>query len=800
MDALLQDLAYSVRTLVRRPVFTVLALLTIALGIGANSAIFTVVHAVLLRPLPFPEPDRLVMVWEQDRTRGWERVPGSAEDYLTWKDDVAALDALGGVAGSSFTLTRDGEPERVSGARVTADFFDVFRVAPALGVPFGPEATVDGAHRRVVLSHDLWERRYGGDPEIVGRTVEVDGEGYEVAAVMPPGFRFPSTAEMWVPLVFSDAQLQDRNWHFLLMVGRLADGVALEGARDELGVVASRLAADFPDSNEGWGVTALPLHAEMTTAVRDMLWVLAGAVGFVLLIACANVANLLLVRASGRTREFALRASLGADRGRLVRQLLTESVVLAVAGGLLGLGLAALSLDLLLAMSPVVAPGGGAVTIDGTVLAATALGTLVSGLVFGAAPAWAALKSDLQGALKAGTGGLGRGGQRARSLLVVVEVGLAVVLVTGAGLMIQSVRGLLDVDVGVREPEQVLLTQFALPPAAYPDAEDQVLFYDQLLEGARSLPDVQAAALTTLAPPASGGQFHVRIEGLHDAWTMDLPVARNRSVGPGFFEAMGVPVLRGRAFTQEDRSGTPRVVVVDQAFVDEHFPDRDPLGEQIRTLTDEPLEIVGVVGNVANTGLGNDAQATTYLPYPQFVRGTAMTLAVRTAGDPRALAAPIREALWALDPNLPLVGVGTLADRLGDSVAQPRFNSTLLTVFAALALLLAAVGIYGVMAFAVSERTREMGLRMALGATGTSVRGLVLRRALVLSGGGVFLGVLAALGLGRVLAGSLYGIRPTDPVTLAAVSVLLIGVSLLASFLPAVRASRLDPQVALRQE
>jgi len=798
VDALLQDLSYSIRTLVRRPLFTTLALATIALGIGANTAIFTVVHAVLLRPLPFPEPDRLVMVWEQDQTRGWDRVPGSAEDFLTLRDGTTALESLAGLSGASFTLTRDGEPEQVQGARVTSDFFDVFGVTPSLGSPFGPDANVDGAHRRVVLSQDLWNRRYAGDPGIVGRAIEVDGESFEVSAVMPAGFHFPSTAEMWTPVVFSENQLQDRNWHFILMVGRLAEGSSLAAASDELAVVASRLAQDFPDSNEGWALTAMPLHTEMTTAVRDTLWVLAGAVGFVLLIACANVANLLLVRAAGRSREFALRASLGAARGRLVRQLLTESVVLAGLGGLLGLGLGVAGLDLLLAMSPVIAPGGRPIGIDGLVLAVTAAGTLATGLLFGAAPAWAALKTDLQGTIRAGSGGQGEGGRRARGALVVAEIGLAVVLVTGAGLMIRSVRSLLDVDVGVRSPEQVMLAQFALPQAAYPQFEDRVLFLDQLLERASGMPGVTHAAVTNLAPPASGGQFHVRIEGVHDAWVMDLPVARSRSVSPGYFDAMGVPLLRGRTFTAEDRVGTPQVAIVDQAFVDRHFPDLDPLTQQIRTLRDTTLQIVGVVGNVANTGLGTEAEPTTYLPHRQFMMGGGMTLAVRTDGDPRTLAAPTREAIWTQDPDLPLAGVGTLADRLADSVSQPRFNTTLLTVFAALALVLAAVGIYGVMAYAVSERTREMGLRMALGATGNSVRRLVLRNALALTAGGVALGVVASLALGRFIAGALYGVKPTDPLTLTVVSLLLVVVALAASYVPALRASRLDPQVALR--
>ena len=798
MDLFFKDARFAVRTLLRRPGFTALALLTIALGIGANTAIFTVVNSVLLRPLPYPEPDELVMVWEQDMSRGWERVPASAEDFLAWRDETRTLEALGAGSNASYSLTADGEPEQVPGFRVTADFFRVFAVTPALGVPFGADANVEGAHRRVVLSHGLWQRRYGADPSLVGRTIQVDGEGYEVVAVMPSGFQFPSTAQMWTPLVLSEAQLQDRNWHFLLMVGRRAAGTTLEAARAEMKTIGARLSQEFPDSNQGWGVDVMPLHGEMTQSVRSMLWVLLGAVGFVLLIACANVANLLLVRASGRVRELAVRTALGAGRGRLVRQLLTESVLLAGAGGAVGLGLAYLGLDVLLALSPITVPGGGEVGIDTTVLAATGLGALVTGVVFGTAPVVAVLRSDLQGSLKdGGRGQAGGAGARLRGFLVMAEMALALVLVTGAGLMIQSVRSLLDVDVGV-DTENVLMAQFSLPPAAYPNEEDPVLFYDQLLERARAIPGVTAAALTNVAPPASGGQYHVRIEGVHDAWTMDLPVARSRSVSPGYFEAMGIPLLRGRTFTEDDRSGGTRVVVVDQAFVNQHFPDQDPIGRLIRTLEEEPREIIGVVGNVANTGLGNDAQPTDYLPYRQTAYGSSMTLAVRTASDPNDFVPAVQEAIWGLDPNLPLVNVGPLEDRLRTSVAQPRFNSTLLTLFAVLALVLAGVGIYGVMAYTVSERTTELGLRMALGASGASVRGLVVRKALALTAGGIGLGVVASFGLNRVIASFLFGVEPTDVTTLAAVAAVLCGVALVASYVPAARASRLDPLEALR--
>ncbi len=799
LDSVLKDLSFAVRSLARRPAFTVLTLVTIGLGIGANTAIFSVVNSVLLQPLPYPDPGELVMVWEQDRVRGWERVPGSAEDFLVWQEESATLASLAGGSGASFSLTGGAAPEQVPGFRVTGAFFDVFGVPPLHGTPFGAESTVDGMDRRVVLSHGLWTRRFGADPAVVGTTIQVDRAASEVVAVMPRGFQFPSTAEMWMPLVFSDAQLQDRNWHFIMAVGRMAPGVDREVALVEMETIAARLAEEFPESNADYGITVEPLHAEMTTQVRGMLLVLLGAVGFVLLIACANVANLLLVRASGRAREFGLRTALGADRWRIVRQLLTESLLLGGAGGVLGLGVAVVGLEWMLSLTPLTRPGGGAIGIDGWVLGATAVGAVATGLFFGMAPVVTAWKTDVQSALKEGRGQAGGGGRRIRSALVVAEIALALVLVTGAGLMVQSVRRMLDVDVGM-ETENVLVAQLSLPAGAYPTPQEQILFYDMLLEQARTIPGVREAALSTLVPPASGGQYHVRVEGVHEAWTMDLPVARTRAVSDNYFQAMGIPLLAGRPFTPDDDVDAPLVIVVDQAFVDQHFPDENPLGKQIRTLLDAPREIVGVVGNVTNAGLQNAAGPTTYFPYTQQVFGPGQTVVLRTASEPTGFVTALQETIWSLDPDLPLVRVQSLEERLATSVQQSRFNSVLLSLFAALAAALAAIGIYGVVAYTVSERTAELGLRMALGASRGSVRGLVLRTALTLTVAGVVLGLGASLALTRVMESFLFGVEPTDPRTLVTVSVGLCAVAVLASLVPALRASRLDPLLALRKE
>ncbi len=799
-DSLLSDLRFAIRALLRRPAFAALALLTLGLGIGANTAIFSVVRAVILKPLPYENPDQLVILWEEDPNREFAQTPASAQDFFAWRDGLESVDGVIGGRQLQYAVTGSGQPEHIPAFQVSAEFFDVFGVAPILGRGFDASETQPGENHKVVLSHGLWTTRWGQDRGVIGQTVDMEGTPHEIIGVMPAGFAFPTMAQMWTPLVIPDAWIEDVNRHFLTVLARVSDGRTVDDVDREIARIADLRSTDFPESNEGWRANARPLHDQMTQGVRGMLWLLFGAVGFVLLIACVNVANLLLVRASGRTQELSVRAALGAGKGRIVRQLLTESVVLSVGGTLIGVLGAWLAIRLLLGLSPIVVPAGGEVQIDLAVLGFAVFTAFGAALLFGAFPAVSVWRSDLNSGLRSGTrGGAGGAGGALRSFLVVTETALAMILVTGAGLMLQTVGRLMDVETGM-DVENVVTAGFSLPSARYPEAQDRILFYERLVDRARQMPGVEAAVLNPWLPPGGGPMFHVRIEGVHDAWTADLPLARSRTVSDGYFEALGIPLLQGRPIEAGDRADSELVAVVDQAFVDVHFPGEDPLGKQIRTLEDVPRTIVGVVGNVMNAGIAQDAGPTTYLPYGQAAYGFGQRLILKTAGDPESFIPALREVIWEMDGDLALNGVETLESRLSDSVSVQRFNAVLLASFAGLALLLAAIGIYGVMSFTVRERTRELGVRMALGASGRLVQMMVLRRAAGLVVTGVVVGVVASLGLSQVISSFLFGVEPTDPRTLIGVVGMLCGVGLLASWVPAFRASRLQPQVALRDD
>ncbi|MGE0453429.1 MAG: ABC transporter permease [Vicinamibacteria bacterium] len=797
-SALLRDSRYALRQLARTPAFTAVAILTVAVGIGATSAMFSVVNGVLLRPLPYPEPDGLVRVHEVVPQYGrFSVAPGT---FLDWRQQSTVFESLAAYTGSSVTFTGGDGPERLPTAAVSAELFDVLRVRPALGRAFTKEEDAPGADCVVVLSHGTWQRRFGSDPSVLGRSLTLSGQPCTIVGVMPAGFYFPSRdAELWSPLALDPAKAS-RGAHYLGVVARTRAGVSVRQAEAEMKTVAERLAREFPDTNAGESAAVVPLHEQVVGRIRPALLTLFAAVGFVISIACANVANLLLVRASVRERELAIRAALGASRRRLVTQMLAESVLLAVAGGTLGVLLAYLAVPAIQTLSAGSIPRVEDVAIDARVMAFAALASLLTGVVFGLAPAWQASRAAFGEALKEGSRGSAAAGGRARSALLVGEMALSMVLLVGATLLLRSFDRLTSVNPGF-DAERVLAFQVSLPQATYAKEHDRIRFFDELLQRLEVLPQVRAAGMVQTLPMRGGYVLSFAIQGRPPAKQGEEPSARHRSVSPGYFEALGIPLLRGRGFDERDVAGAPMVAVVDQAFADRHFPNQDPigLGLDIGNGTEGFYAIVGVVANVRHDGLDADPAPTMYVPFQQDVF-SSMWMVVRTDGEPTQLAGAARLAVREIDGGLPASRMGPLADAVSDSVAPRRFSMLLLGLFALIALFLAAVGLYGVVAYAVSQRTREIGVRMAIGAQAGDVRRLILGGGMRLALLGVALGTAAALALARLLASLLYEVTPFDPASYAATALVLLAVAALACSLPARRAMRLDPLAALREE
>jgi putative ABC transport system permease protein len=815
MRDLLPDLRWALRALRRRPGFTALAVITLALGIGANSAIFSVVRAVLLRPLPYAEPDRLVSL----HTRGLAFAQG---DWLSQPEiaDIAAQPSLEGVAaysdGVALNLTGRGEPERAIGAAATASLFSLLGISPLVGRTVRPEEDLPDGPSVVVLSHGFWRRSFGADPSIVGTTVVMNGVGREVLGVMPPEFTLPldlqdpAPADFWIPIQIDLAQPSGRGSHYLFGLARLRPGATVQTLNAELAALSLRLTAEGQYSPESrFALWAQPVQEQVVGGIRPILVVLLTAVGFVLLIACVNVANLLVARAEARTREFAVRTALGAARGRLLRQLVVEHALLGLLGGALGLGLAALGVRALVALDPTVVPRAGEIGVDGAVLLFTGALAGLAAMLFGLAPMVHAGRRDVSEWLKEGgargaTAGVTR--QRFRQTLVAIELALSIVLLAGAGLTLRTFQALLAVDPGF-EPRGVLTMRVVTPAATYPDAAHVAEFYRALLERARALPGVQAAGAVRVLPLAATiGDWSIDLEGRMPPQGEDFD-GDWQIVTPGYFEAMGVRLLAGRLLSDGDHFDAPPVAVINQTMARQYWPDGSALGQRFRLNgPDAPwIEIVGVVRDEKHLGLGAAVNRKWYRPHAQWTQsGTTpirgMTLVARTAGDPLALVPGVREAVRAVDPGLPVAEVRTLEDVVGQSVARQRFTMLLLGVFAAVALTLGAVGVYGVMASWVTERTHEIGVRMALGATRREVAGLVVRQALAPAGIGALAGGAAALLLTRLLQDLLYGVPPHDPLTFVAAPILLALVAVGASWLPARRAAGLDPVAALRRE
>ena len=798
METLWQDLRYGARQLLRSPGFTAVAVLTLALGIGANTAIFSVVNAVLLRPLPYDDPEHLVRFRQN---QSWPDMSDLTELSQT-------IAGFGGYTKVDLDFTGGPEAERVNGTAVTGSLFPLLGAEAARGRIFQPKEDQPGGDHLVVLSHSFWQTHLRGDSEVVGRSVSFSGSNYTVVGVMPPNFQLPQDkADVWVLLrVELWEAAQHRGVHFLRGFGRLKPGVTLEQVQADLDNIARRLAAQYPEENTDIRFLAIPLHDYTVRSVRTALLVLLGAVALVLFIACANVANLLLTRNTARQREIAIRMALGSGRLRLTRQLLTEGLLLALAGGSAGLLLASWLLDLVLALSAEAVPRIGDVGLDTTVLVFSAGLSLLTVALFGLVPAMRFSRPNLQEALKeAGRGAGGLAHRRLRNSLVVAEVALAFVLLTGAGLLLHSLYQLQSVDAGF-EPARLLTANITLPAKTYRDIPRRVAFYEQVVERVEALPGVVAVGGTTDLPFASNYVDHdFVIEGRPPLPPGTEPDAYYRGVTPNYFRAMRIPLLRGRVFTDADRDGAPLVVIINERMARDFFLGEDPLGQRIhwaRVPVPYSMTIVGVVGNVRSFGFEEEDLPAAYVPFRQEKHWwrTWMNLTVRTSGDPAALVGPIRAAVAEVNSNIPVADVQPMEERMGTSLAGRHFNLFLLGLFALLALGLAAVGIYGIVSYVTAQRTHEIGIRMALGAQRRNVLKLIVGQGLRLALAGVALGVAGSLGLMRLLSTLLFGVTPTDPLTLIGVTLVLTGVALLACWIPARRAARVDPMVALRYE
>jgi putative ABC transport system permease protein len=804
---MLTDLRYALRMLIKSPGFSAIAILTLGLAIGANSAIFSVVNAVLLRPLPYAHSEQLVRVFGSQPQL--ELAPTSPANFLEWKEQNEVFERIATYVGQGFNLTGGDKPERVIGARVSADLFQLLRVQPGLGRAFTEEEDQAGHGQVVILSHEFWQSRFGGDPHTLRQVITLNEQSYTVVGIMPPSFAFPDTrTQVWTPVAFNPAERATRDTNFIDVIARLKPGVSIEQARSHMTALAQRQAERYPESNTGIGVKIVSLHQQTVGDVRAMLVVLSGAVGFVLLIACANVANLLLARAAGRQKEMAIRGALGASRARVVRLLLTESVVLAVLGGAVGLLLAGWSLDLLITLKPANLPRLAEIGINRTVFLFTFAISVVTGIVFGLVPAFQASKPDLNEGLKesgrGATGGPGR--HRVRTFLVVSEVALSLVLLVGAGLMMRSFARLLAVDPGFKA-DHVLTAFVSLPVSKYPTRQEQAAFFERLIERLRNLPGVSSAGLVTDIPLFGGSSTGVEIDGRPAPLPGQRPMTDYRMISPDYFTAMGVGLIQGRAFSRYDTEDAPGVVIINQTMAARFFPGESPIGKRIG-LSGNPRdwrEIVGVAGDVRNYGVDADVKPEVYVPFfqnaPGYLAGvaSAMNVMVRSTNAPSALTNALLQQVQALDKDQPVSEIRTMESYLSESMAQRRFNMLLLAVFGALALVLAAVGIYGVIAYTVTQRTHEMGIRIALGARGGDILWLIFASAMLTTVSGIVLGLAAALALTRLLGSLLYQVTATDPLVFASITLLLLVVAIVATYIPARRAMKVDPITALRE-
>ena len=808
MATLLQDLRYAFRLLAKSPSFTLIAVLTLALGIGANTAIFTVVNGVLLRPLGFRDPSRVVLVAEKT---SYPTVSTSYENYIDWRGQSHSFESLEATRGTAITLTGTGEPERLNARMATAPLFSLLGVNAILGRTFLAEEDRAGGAPVVILSYGLWQRHFGAARDILGKSITLDSQPYTVVGVLPGGFELLQPADVFLPFTpWAKTLPDDRNWHpGIFVIGRLKDGITREQARTEMVGITKRLEQQYPIYNTGKSADVVGLQEQLVQNVRPALLLLLGAVGAVLLIACLNVANLLLARAAARGREVAIRTSMGASRWRVTRQLITESLLLSLAGGTLGLLFAWASLGPLLKLSSTSVPAVLTVGLDRWVLFFTLVVSFVTGLVFGIVPAVRTAKLDLRETLNEGSRGstTGIGQHRIRGVLVAAEIAMAMLLLVGAGLLLRSFSRLQEVPPGF-QADHLLVADLPLSLTAYSKPQQRFEFFDRLVARAKSLPGVRSAGAASFLPVSGGGgALHFNINGRPPKSPHDYTVTGYRTVTPNYFETLGMPLAQGRFFTAADTEKAPTVVVINSAMARTYFPGENPLGKRLQLgaipESDVPwMEVVGVVGDVRQ-GLDLDPQAEMYLPYrqaDQVLPVFQLSIVLRTATDPLLQAAALRSALGEIDPNQPLVRVRTMEENMAATVAQPRFRTWLIGIFAALALVLAGVGVYGVMSYTVTQRTSEIGIRVTLGAQPEDVFRIVVGEGLRLALAGVGAGILAALALTRLLRSFLYGVSAYDPLTFGGVALILTLVAVAASFFPARRATLVDPLVALRYE
>ncbi|HVF69987.1 MAG TPA: ABC transporter permease [Chthoniobacterales bacterium] len=804
METFVQDIRYGLRSLLKKPGFTLTAVIALALGIGANTAIFSVINGVLLRSLAYGNPERIVMLWEKSLTGGNQQNVISPGNFLDWEKQSGSFEHMAAVWDLRANLTGgSGEPEEIKAQFVSAGFFSTLGVQPVMGRAFLPQEDKTGNELVIILSHEVWQTRFGSDPQIVGKQATVNGRQRTIVGVMPPGFHFlDNQVKAWAPLALDPAvNYRETTGRFLRAVARLKPGVSVQQAQGELAGIAKQLEQAYPTKNINWGINVVPMHEQIVGEIRPILIVLLAAVAFVLLIACANVANLLLSRAAARQKELALRAALGAGRARLLRQMMTESVLLALMGGALGVLLAVWGIRLLIAFGPDNIPRLNEISVDLGVLAFTFAVSLITGLLFGLVPALQASRPDLNDALKEGGRGStsGRTGTL-RNAFVVAEVSLALVLLIGAGLMIRSFARLQSVNTGF-QAENVLTMRAQLPGKKYPEPHQIVDFFKHAQERIATIPGVQAVgAISYLPLTGLTSRDSFKIPGQPSLAAGQEPGVEVRVVTPAYFQAMGIPLLKGRLLDERDVKET-RVLLINETLAKRYFPNTDPLGKQLEVMWDGsgPDEIVGVVGDIREGALTKEPEPAIYWSHPREPY-SGMALVIRATGNASRLTTAVQKEIRGLDPEQPISEVRTMEQVIAKSIARPRFNTLLLSIFAGVALVLASVGLYGVMNYSATQRTHEVGIRMALGATRSDIMKLVVGNGMMLTVLGIGIGIAASLILTRVMASLLFGVTATDLPTFAGVSAVLAGVALIANYIPARRATRVNPVIALRYE